>query len=166
LIEITATAGWSEFLLAIAGATGALVGLVFVALSINLARIIELPGVTGRAAEAIVLLAGTLTASLVALIPHQSNVHLGVSLLMVAVPTWATSVIIQVRSGIKRAYYRPSLALMRAALHQLATLPGIYAGLALCGLLPGGLGWFAFGAIASMLVAMFSAWVLLVEILR
>jgi hypothetical protein len=40
------------------------------------------------------------------------------------------------------------------------------AGLSLIGLLPGGLTWLAVGAIVSMLVAIHSAWVLLVEILR
>jgi len=38
--------------------------------------------------------------------------------------------------------------------------------LALCGLLPGTVTPFAAGVILSMLVAMFNAWVLLVEIIR
>ena len=49
--------GWSNFLVAVAGAAGALAGRVFVSLSINLARILALPGVTGRAAETLILLA-------------------------------------------------------------------------------------------------------------
>jgi hypothetical protein len=56
-VEPSVVAGWSELLTAVAGTAGALVGLVFVALSINLARILALPGVSGRAAETIVLLA-------------------------------------------------------------------------------------------------------------
>jgi hypothetical protein len=42
----------------------------------------------------------------------------------------------------------------------------ILAGLSVCGLLSGGIAWFAAGAIACMLVAMFNAWILLVEINR
>jgi hypothetical protein len=41
--------GRSDFLVASAGATAALAGLVFVALSINLAKILALEGVTERA---------------------------------------------------------------------------------------------------------------------
>jgi hypothetical protein len=55
---------------------------------------------------------------------------------------------------------------LRAILHQVATVPGVLGGLSLCGLLPGGITWFAGGVIACMLVAMFNAWILLVEILR
>jgi hypothetical protein len=73
--------GWSDFFVAAAGAAGALVGLSFVAISINLARIIELPGVAGRAAETIVLLSGTLAGSLVALMPHLTSRQLGEALL-------------------------------------------------------------------------------------
>jgi hypothetical protein len=49
-----ATAGWSEFFLAAAGATAALSGLIFVGLSVNVRTVIELdkregaPFLTGR----------------------------------------------------------------------------------------------------------------------
>jgi hypothetical protein len=159
-------AGWSEFLVATAGAIGALAGLVFVSLSINLARIIGLPGVSGRAAETILLLAGTLAGTLTALIPHLSAPRLGLALAVVTIPTWAAPILIQARSVRDRTYYRPWHAVVRAILHQAATLPGVLAVLALCGLLPGGIAWFAVGAILSMLVAMYNAWILLVEIMR
>ena len=76
-MEASAIASWSDFFVAGAGAASALAGLVFVSLSINLARIIELPGVSGRAAETIILLAGTLAGTLVWLIPHLSPERLG-----------------------------------------------------------------------------------------
>lgn len=165
-METFAISGWSDFFTAAAGAASALAGLVFVSLSINLARIIALPGVSGRAAETIILLAGTLAGTLVGLIPHPSPECLGVLLLVVTLPTWLCPVVIQARSVRAHAYDRPSLAVLRVVLHQVATLPGVLAGLSLCGLLPGGIAWFAAGVIACMLVAMFNAWILLVEINR
>ena len=71
-------AGWTDFLVAAAGASGALVGLVFVALSINLGRILALPGVSGRAAETILLLASALLATLLALIPGLAAAAVGI----------------------------------------------------------------------------------------
>ena len=165
-MESSSVADWSGFFAAAAGAAGALAGLVFVSLSINLARIIELPGVSGRAAETLILLAGTLAGTLLVLIPHLSSEYLGVTLLAVALPTWLGPVIIQARSVRAYTFQHPSLAVLRAVLHQIATLPGVLSGLSLCGLLPGGIAWFACGVIACVLLAMFNAWILLVEILR
>jgi hypothetical protein len=52
-------AGWDNFFVAEAGASAALAGLLFVALSINLQRIMSLPTLPGRAAEGLVsLIAG------------------------------------------------------------------------------------------------------------
>ena len=158
--------GWSDFFVASAGAAGALVGLAFVAISINLARIIELPGVADRAAETIVLLSGTLAGSLVALMPHLTSRQLGMTLLMTTIPTWAVPVAIQIRSVLRKTYYRASHAVIRAVLSQVATLPGIWASLALCGVVAGDVTPLAAAVILSILVAMFNAWVLLVEIIR
>ena len=158
--------GWSDFFVAAAGAASALAGLVFVALSINLARIIELPGVSGRAAETIIVLAGALTLALVALIPGHSEASLSLAVLGVAGLSWLLPLSIQVRHIRLRAYHRRGLVALRLVLHQLATLPAIIAGLVMLGSNPGGMMWLALGIILSMLVAIFSAWVLLVEILR
>jgi hypothetical protein len=42
------TDGWGELFLAEAGASAALTGLLFVAISINLAKILEVRGLVGR----------------------------------------------------------------------------------------------------------------------
>jgi len=158
--------GWSDFFVAASGASGALVGLAFVAISINLAKIIELPGVSGRAAETIILLSGTLASSLVALVPHLTSRQLGIALLCTTVPTWALPEWILIRSVFTKTYYRVPHAIIRAVLIQVAGLPGVWASLSLFGLLPGNVALLAAGVILSILVAMFNAWILLIEIIR
>jgi hypothetical protein len=165
-MENSIVAGWSNFMVATVGATAALAGLVFVAISINLARIIERPGVSGRAAETIILLAGALAGSLAALIPHLKEKELGSILLFISVPTWILPNFILILSVKRRTHFRSSHAIARAILHQAATLPAVLTGLSFLGVLQGGLIWFGVGAIISILVAMFNAWVLLIEILR
>lgn len=159
-------AEWSGFFAAAAGALGALGGLVFVSLSINLARIMALPGMSGRAAETLFLLAGSLAGSLVALVPELSSDRLASLLLLVALPTWVVPMISQLNALLVHTRDARWLTARRAVLHQFAALPGVLACVALYGWLPGGLGWFAFGVVASILVAILNSWVLLVEILR
>jgi hypothetical protein len=166
ILEASAVAGWSDFLVAAAGTAGALSGLLFVAISINLTRIIEVPGVSGRAAESIILLSAALSEALAALIPHLPVSQLGVALAVIAVPAWIAPVLIQIKSVRARTFMRPSLAISRTLFHQAAALPGVLAALSLWGLLPGGLLWLGAGVVASMLVAIWNAWILLVEILR
>jgi hypothetical protein len=50
------TAGWESLFVAEAGASAALTGLLFVAISINLERILQGAGLPGPAGEAMVLL--------------------------------------------------------------------------------------------------------------
>jgi hypothetical protein len=158
--------GWSDFLVASAGATGALAGLVFVALSINLAKILALDGVAERAGETILLLASGLVGSLVALIPHEAQPQLGLWLLVLWLPTWLVPTLIQIRDFANRRYHRAYQAVIRFLLFQGATVPLMLAGISLRGYLGGGLLWFALSLIMSLMVALYNAWVLLVEIVR
>jgi hypothetical protein len=166
LMETSVVAGWSDFLVAAAGTAGALAGLLFVAISINLARIIEIPGVSGRAAESIILLSATLSECLAALIPRLPVAWLGLILAIIAMPAWMAPVVIQIESVKARTYIRPSYVVTRALFHQAAALPGVLASISLLGFLPGGMLWLGAGVTVSLLVAIFNAWILLVEILR
>ncbi len=165
-MEAGFSAGWNDFLVATAGAVGALAGLVFVALSINLSKIIEFPGVASRAAETIVLLAGSLIATLLLLVPGDSPASAGTMLLVVGVPMAFGPGLVQLAHLRKGTYFKLKLAWARLALHQLSTLPIALAGLSLLGIVPGGLMWFALGIALSIALALINAWVLLVEIVR
>jgi hypothetical protein len=157
-------AGWNDFLVATSGTAGALAGLVFVALSINLGRILQLPGISGRAAETIVLLAAALIGALLALVPGQSATRLGLLLLLLWLAAWGLPTVAQIRELLRRHYLRYNV--LRFVLYQAATVPLLLAGLSLRGYLAGGLAWFALAVVLSIIVALLNAWVLLVEILR
>jgi hypothetical protein len=159
-------AGWDNFFIAAAGAAGALAGLVFVALSINLTKILQEPETTGRAAETMLMLGATLFGALLSLIPNHSTVWVGVVALIVWLPAWSTPTYIQTRTGRTHRYYRRNLLILRVMLHQSAMLPFLIGGILLITGHTAGLNWFAAGLLLSMAVAFTSAWVLLVEIMR
>jgi peptidoglycan/LPS O-acetylase OafA/YrhL len=73
---------WSELFVGVAGASAALAGLLFVAVSINVERIVQFRGLPERALEALVLLLGVLVISIIGLIPGQDHVALGIELLL------------------------------------------------------------------------------------
>jgi hypothetical protein len=91
---------------------------------------------------------------------------LGLLLLAVGLPAWAVPTILQLRGFFTRDYYTVGNQIFRIALYQVATLPVLLAGLSLRGYLAGGLNWLGAFVILSLFVALFNAWVLLVEILR
>ena len=163
-VSVTPNEGWSDFLVASAGATGALTGLVFVAISINLERILENPGLPARAGQTIIVLANALLASLVALAAHPSATQLGIALLVLALGGWGATTITAYRTWQETAVeYR---RLGPALLGQLATLPFIVAGITVWAGAGGGMTWLLVGVVLSLICGIANAWVLLVEILR
>lgn len=62
-----AIAAWKDFFVAVSGVAAAFAGLLFVGISINLARIIAVPGISGRAGETLIFLGAVLVSSLLGL---------------------------------------------------------------------------------------------------
>jgi ABC-type Fe3+-siderophore transport system permease subunit len=161
---LNVTAGWSNFLGAEIGASAALAGLIFVAVSINLSKILEFPGVPGRAAEALALLMGVLFVCTFGLAPNQSERSLGIEFLAVGSLLWIMTVLLAV--GQLRRKHPWQWLVSRFVLSQCATLSFCIAGIALLLGHPRGMDWLVPGCVFSFAASITSAWVLMVELLR
>jgi len=157
---------WNTLLAVQAGAAATLTGLVFVALSINLSRILAVPGLPGRGAESIMQFLQVFLISTVALIPRQPKRIFAIEVLVIAAASWCAQVAVQVyylkvRTGHPWAWF-----VNRAVMSQFATIPFGVAGITLLLGVPGAIYWLVPGFVFSFLAGVVSAWVLLVEILR
>jgi len=159
-------AAWEAFFTAVIAASAGLTGLLFVAVSINLDKILKgssfLPA---RAAETLATLLLVVVSSALALVP-QSTRLLGLEILIVAVPM----LVITVRSQLayrRRSRDDPLLwTVSRMAGTAAATVPCAVAGFSLALHWGGGLYWLAPAALLGTVGAVYNAWVLLVEIVR
>jgi hypothetical protein len=161
-----APAGWTNFGLATAGTAATLAGLLFVAVSINLKRILEFPNLPARAAQTLILFATPLVAGIFLLVPAQPRAALGWELLVTGVGVGAFQVVIDARSS--RADEETRLTWLFGRI-----LPGILscgclavAGAALLAQAAGGLYWLVPSVVAAIVFGLLNVWVLLVEILR
>lgn len=157
--------GWENFLVAQVGASAALAGLVFVGVSINLARILSISGLPESALEALVLLLAVLVLSALLLMP-QPLTAAGIELLLAGLVDTAILLLLVAysRRKIDPRYY--GYLWFRAALSLCATLPFAIAGIAVLVWNTGGLYWIVPATLLSIIVAIYDAWVLLVEINR
>ena len=157
---------WHDYFLATGGIGAALAGLVFVAFSINLRSILMTPGVTGRGAEALVLLLGLPLVAIVALWPSDAHGRIGIAIAIVGVALWleVTGIAVVAARG-PRSVTGARLGL-RIALGQLGTVPTILAGVSFVTEVGFGLDFLLISAIFGVVGGLIGAWVLLVEILR
>lgn len=155
---------WSDLFVATAGASAALAGLLFVAVSVNVDRIISIKGLPERGLETIVLLLAVLLVSIVALIPGQSEVALGLELLALGV---ALGIFVgRLPTVSEAATVSSGWLFARWAMRALATVPLVIGGFTVLVEAGGGLYWIAAGVVFAIVAAVANAWVLLVEILR
>jgi hypothetical protein len=156
---------WSELFVATAGASAALAGLVFVAISINITRILEYKGLPERGLETVLLLLGVLVVSVIGLIPGQGHVALGIELLVVSIGLGIIITQLPTVHGTSgqdpRAWFWG-----RATVRVAGTVPLVVGGVDILFEFGGGLYWVAAGMILAIVGAVANAWVLLVEILR
>jgi len=158
--------GWENFFIAEVGASAALLGLIFVGVSINLTRILSNPGLPNRALLALIILLTILVMSSLLLIPAQTSTLIGTEILVVGLITWiiATSIDVNIFRSRQRQYRLPYV--VNIALTQFALLPYIIAGIIVLTRGIDGLYWVAPAIIFSFIKAIADSWVLLVEINR
>jgi hypothetical protein len=155
---------WHDFFLAEAGASAALAGLLFVAISINLTRILEFPSLPSRAIEALLALLSVLVVSSFALIPGQSLRALGIEMAATGAALWLIQTVAMLRVW-KIGHPRAKSAL-RVLANQLPPLPFIIAGVLLMVGYGNGMYWTVPGTLLSLANGLFGAWILLIEIQR
>jgi hypothetical protein len=180
--------GWETFALGHLGASAALLGLVVVAISINLREVVASAVLVHRAAEAIILLASILLAATVLLIPDQARWVVGAELTAFGLVGVAVTIRLQrSRTTPAGAPGAPAMAAeglrepstttatplaprgsatMRRVFAMGSTALVTVAGISLLADGGGGLYWWAAAVVLAYLGALANTWVLLIEILR
>ena len=158
--------GWENFFIAEVGASAALLGLIFVGVSINLTKILSLPNLPNRALLALIILLTILVVSSLLLIPEQSLTLVGIELLIFGLIAWIIATILDVSIlQTRQPQYRWPY-MVNFILTQLALLPYVIAGIFVLTRGAGGLYWLVPAILISFIKAILDAWVLLVEINR
>ena len=157
---------WTDFAVAVAGAAAALSGLLFVAVSINLSRILAFPNLPARAGQTLIMLTTPLVVALLVLIPDQRRDVLGVELLVGA------ALLVPALAWLNRPSTR-SVEENRVSYAASRIVPAVLvvgflatAGISLLAMAGGGLYWIAPAVVIAIVAGLGNAWVLLVEIQR
>jgi hypothetical protein len=157
---------WTEFFATAGDAAATLVGLIIVAVSVNLQRILAYHQLPSRAGAGIAALLLSLGVSLAALMP-QTGAALGLEVIGFAAVAWMVQLWAARQMVVARPQQgRPLFELVVAiGVGQAQVLPFLIGGVVvLVG--QGGTYWLAAGVIATFAAAVFNAWILLVEIMR
>jgi hypothetical protein len=158
-------ADWHDLFVASAGAAAALTGLIFVAVSINLAQILADRRLPIRAAETLSILVGLVLLSVFMLVPGQGRVVLGLEIGTLGVLLGAPLLAIRLRlprePGEPRTWSVVPLIVILAA-----TVPMIVAGISVLATAGGGLYWLVPELLLAFAGSILNAWILLIEIQR
>jgi modulator of FtsH protease len=157
---------WVNFFAAEVGAAATLTGLLVVAISINLARIITVPHLPGRAAEGLVTLVAALALSSLALMPDQKMLEFGTEACVIGLIALGLPLRLQLTSLHSTPHLSTGQKLLRALINITPGLFFVIGGALVVAGVVAGLTWLAAGVLVSLVAGVWNAWVLLVEILR
>jgi hypothetical protein len=156
---------WHDFAMAVAGASAALAGLLFVAVSINLTRILSFPKLPSRAGQTLIMLVTPLIISVLILIPQDPDA-LGAELLAGAAVLVLPLARLNGPSTRTEEERLNGYLLTRVGPAAIVVAFLAVAGATLVAGVGGGLYWFAPVVLVAIVAGLGNAWVLLVEILR
>ena len=160
------TDAWQNFFIAQAGASAALLGLLFVGVSLNLTKILSFAILPNRALLALMLLLAVLVIALLLLVPGQPNWLAAAELLMAGLIVSATGVAVGVQ-GYRRAQSHRLAVTGNILLSEFSGCPYLVAAyLLFVDRAAAAMFWVAGAMIISLIKAVTDAWVLLVEINR
>lgn len=157
-------ADWHEQFIMVGGAAAAIAGLIFVAVSLNHEHILDAPALPSLAAQTLGLLIGLVLLSVIMLTPDQPHAMAGSSITGLGVLSFAFVTIANIRVGIHDS--RRWWTVSRLLLGTVATVPMIVGGVSFLAGAGGGLYWLTLDVVAAILVAVYYAWILLIEIRR
>jgi hypothetical protein len=157
---------WTDFGVATTGATAALAGLLFIAISINLERILQFPSLPHRAAQTLILFALPLVTSLLLIVPGQPRAALGGELLAIGLGTGTWMLVTDARTPLSEQETKTTWLLSRILPSVLSCGCLAVAGGTLLAEAGGGLYWLVPAVLAAIIFGLINTWVLLVEILR
>jgi hypothetical protein len=159
-------ADWTGFFTALTSAAAALTGLLFVAVSINSEIILQKKSMLpARAAETLAILLFVVVSAGLALVPQSVHV-LGAEILVIAIPLTVVTVRNQVRFWRQNPDSPVYWSVSRMSASAVALVPALLAGVSLAARWGGGLYWLVPTGLLGIAAAVYSAWVLLVEIVR
>ena len=156
---------WTGFLEATVGAGAGLAGLIFVALSINLDRLVVRPKLAARAGETLGVLLLAVIGGALGLMP-LGRIGFGVAVLAVATPVWIVTLTLQLRQGPDSPDHPYWWFLSRIAVTQCTALPSMVAGISMIIGKGGGLYWLGVGVLVAFAGSVYNGWILLVEVVR
>src|SRR5271155_5270189 len=154
-------AAWHDFFMAAVGASAALLGLLFVSLSINIQTILKYPHLPGRAAATLGMLLVVLVVCFFGLAPNEMSTTFGweviaVSMLSASQILWIS--VRRFRSGDRLTWaFSSSTQLLVPVLFILG------GGISLLVGSGGGIEWILIGTALVFISSSINAWVLLVE---
>lgn len=159
---------WHDFGVATAGAAGALVGLLIVAISVNIREILRSKLLPARAGATIAALSAVLIGALLLLVPGQSRNWLGMELVVVSFVALVFQVRMVVVLGRDHDPAAPTGSRsLKSAVAVGQLVPVLVGGILVVAGQPSvGLAWVAAGFLAVFVFSITNAWVLMVEILR